>query len=59
LGEQDLIIPIKSTYRFQNHLPNYSLVILKNLGHMPTKESPNESLKVVMRFEKLKFIDRF
>jgi pimeloyl-ACP methyl ester carboxylesterase len=49
-GEQDLLIPTKSAYRFHDDLPNDTLVILKNLGHVPMEESANESLKVVMGF---------
>jgi pimeloyl-ACP methyl ester carboxylesterase len=51
-GEQDLLIPIKSAYRFHNDLPNDSLVILKNLGHVPMEEGAMESLEVVLAFLK-------
>ncbi len=51
-GEQDLLIPIKSAYRFHNDLPNDTLVILKNLGHVPMEEGAKESLEVVMGFLK-------
>jgi pimeloyl-ACP methyl ester carboxylesterase len=52
-GEQDLLIPTKYAYRFHNDLPNDSLVILKNAGHVPMEESPKESLEVVMGFLKM------
>jgi pimeloyl-ACP methyl ester carboxylesterase len=51
-GEQDLLIPLKSAYRFHNDLPNDTLVILKNLGHVPMEENPEESLAVVLNFLK-------
>lgn len=51
-GEQDLLIPTKSAYRFHNDLPNDTLVILKNLGHVPMEEGARESLEVVMGFLK-------
>jgi pimeloyl-ACP methyl ester carboxylesterase len=51
-GEQDLLIPTKSAYRFHDDLPNDTLVILKNLGHVPMEEGANKSLKVVMDFLK-------
>lgn len=51
-GEQDLLIPTKSAYRFHDDLPNDTLVILKNLGHVPIEEGARESLEVVIRFLK-------
>jgi pimeloyl-ACP methyl ester carboxylesterase len=51
-GEQDLLIPTKSAYRFHDDLPNDTLVILKKLGHVPMEEGAKESLEVVMRFLK-------
>jgi pimeloyl-ACP methyl ester carboxylesterase len=51
-GEQDLLIPTKSAYRFHDDLPNDTLVILKNLGHVPMEEGAKESLEVVMGFLK-------
>ncbi len=54
-GEQDLLIPTKSAYRFHNDLPNDTLVILKNLGHVPMEEGAMESLEVVMGFLKGEF----
>jgi pimeloyl-ACP methyl ester carboxylesterase len=51
-GENDLLIPTKSAYRFHNDLPNDTLVILKNIGHVPMEESPNESLVAVLAFLK-------
>lgn len=49
-GDQDRLIPIKNAYRFQNDLPNDTLVILNDVGHVPMEESPESSLKVVMAF---------
>jgi len=51
-GEQDLLIPISSAYRFQDDLVNDHLVILKNSGHVPMEESPEESMAAVMEFIK-------
>ncbi|MEQ1554524.1 MAG: alpha/beta hydrolase [Ferruginibacter sp.] len=51
-GEQDLLIPIKNAYRFHNDLPNDTLVILKNVGHVPMEENSIESLVVLMNFIK-------
>ena len=49
-GEQDALITIESAYRFQQDLPNDTLVILKNSGHVPMEESPIESLSAVLSF---------
>jgi pimeloyl-ACP methyl ester carboxylesterase len=51
-GEQDLLIPTKYAYRFHDDLSNDSLVILKNLGHVPMEEGAKESLEVVRGFLK-------
>jgi pimeloyl-ACP methyl ester carboxylesterase len=53
-GDQDLLISTKSAYHFHNDLPNDTLVILKNAGHVPMEESPKESLGILLEFLKLK-----
>ena len=49
-GDRDALIPTESAYRFHKDLPNDTLVILKNSGHVPMEESPVESLEAVMSF---------
>jgi len=49
-GEQDLLIPTKSAYRFHDDIPNSTLVILKKSGHVPMEESPKKSLDSVLSF---------
>ena len=49
-GEQDGLIPLSNAYRFHTDLPNDTLVILKNMGHVPMEENPKESLKAVLDF---------
>ena len=49
-GENDELIPPNIAYQFQDDLPNDTLVILKNVGHIPMEESPDESLKPVLKF---------
>ena len=39
-----------SLINFQKDLPNDTLVILKNSGHVPMEEDPEESLEVVLPF---------
>jgi pimeloyl-ACP methyl ester carboxylesterase len=53
-GDQDGLIPVASANRFQADLPNDTLVIMKNLGHVPMEEDPKASLAVVRQFLKLK-----
>jgi pimeloyl-ACP methyl ester carboxylesterase len=49
-GEQDLLIPMENGQRFHDDLPNDTLVILKNMGHVPMEENPVESLRPVLEF---------
>jgi len=51
-GEQDLLIPVAYATRFHNDLPNDTLVVLKNVGHVPMEESPMESLAPLLAFLK-------
>ena len=51
-GENDMLIPIENAHLFHDDLPNDTLVILKNAGHVPMEESPKESLEVVLGFLK-------
>ena len=49
-GEEDELIPSEMAYLFHDDLPNDTLVILKNVGHVPMEERPSESLKPVIEF---------
>lgn len=49
-GEKDLLIPMDNAQRFHDDLPNDTMVILKNMGHVPMEENPAESLKPVVDF---------
>ena len=51
-GEKDLLIPLKYAYNFNNDLPNDTLIILKNVGHVPMEESPQESIMPLLAFLK-------
>ena len=51
-GEEDELIPSEMAYLFHDNLPNDTLVILKNVGHVPMEESPSESLMPVIEFLK-------
>ena len=49
-GAEDLLIPVEMAYRFQEDLPQSTLVILENVGHVPMEENPAESLAPVWAF---------
>jgi len=49
-GEKDFLIPINNAFKFHRDLPNNTLVILKNAGHVPMEENPDESLAAFMGF---------
>jgi len=49
-GENDLLIPVSNAYNFQKDLSNDTLVIMKNVGHVPMEESPKESLAILKNF---------
>jgi pimeloyl-ACP methyl ester carboxylesterase len=49
-GEEDKLIPVENAYRFQKDLPHDTMVILKNLGHVPMEEDPKTTTEVVSRF---------
>lgn len=49
-GDHDLLIPVASAYKFHEDLPNDTLVILKNLGHVPMEEDPKASIIAVKEF---------
>lgn len=51
-GGDDYLVPIASAYKFQEDLPNDTLVILPNLGHVPMEEDPAKSLEPVLAFIK-------
>ncbi|MDW3192201.1 MAG: alpha/beta hydrolase [Cytophagales bacterium] len=51
-GGEDYLVPIASAYKFQEELPNDTLVILPNLGHVPMEEDPVTSLEPVLAFIK-------
>jgi pimeloyl-ACP methyl ester carboxylesterase len=49
-GDHDQLIPVASAYKFHEDLPNDTLVILKNLGHVPMEEDPKASIITVKEF---------
>jgi pimeloyl-ACP methyl ester carboxylesterase len=51
-GDKDFLIPLDNALKFHRDLPNDTLVILKNAGHVPMEENPDESLAVFTAFLK-------
>ncbi len=51
-GAEDLLIPIEKANLFHEDLPNDTLAIIKNSGHIPMEESPMASLKPLRSFLK-------
>jgi pimeloyl-ACP methyl ester carboxylesterase len=53
-GGEDGLITTESAQKFHDDLPNDTLVIMKNLGHVPMEEDPKASVAVVKAFLKIK-----
>jgi pimeloyl-ACP methyl ester carboxylesterase len=49
-GDQDFLIPLANAYKFQRDLPNDTLVIMKDIGHVPMEESPAQVTLLVKNF---------
>jgi pimeloyl-ACP methyl ester carboxylesterase len=49
-GEDDYLIPVSSAKEFSSLLPNDTLVIIKDCGHVPMEECPEKSLEAVLDF---------
>ncbi|MBN2516272.1 MAG: alpha/beta hydrolase [Deltaproteobacteria bacterium] len=49
-GRQDRVLPLKHAYIAREHIPNASLRIIENCGHITNLECPDEFNDVVMRF---------
>jgi pimeloyl-ACP methyl ester carboxylesterase len=49
-GAKDTWIPLETGRRMHNLLPNATLFIIKNSGHVPMEENPKESLLILKEF---------
>jgi pimeloyl-ACP methyl ester carboxylesterase len=49
-GARDLLIPVELGRRFEADLPNDTLVVYQNLGHVPMEEAPAQTVQDVKRF---------
>jgi pimeloyl-ACP methyl ester carboxylesterase len=49
-GDDDRIVPVESSIRLAEQLPNAELVIIPNCGHLPQEECPQPFLEAVTNF---------
>jgi pimeloyl-ACP methyl ester carboxylesterase len=49
-GAQDGLIPLEAAYKFRDALPNDTLVVIPNAGHVPMEEQGEESALVARYF---------
>ena len=54
-GAKDKWIPLDNGKRMNNLLPNSTLYILENSGHVPMEENPKESLLILKKFINLHY----
>jgi pimeloyl-ACP methyl ester carboxylesterase len=55
-GDADTHIPISEAYQLRDAIPNSSLVIFRNCGHLPPTEYPAKFVEVVVNFCKAETI---
>jgi len=49
-GDQDTHIPIENAIKLRNTIPNASLIVFRNCGHLPPAECPEKFVEVVADF---------
>jgi pimeloyl-ACP methyl ester carboxylesterase len=49
-GDDDRIVPTSNTIRLANELPNASLVVIADAGHLPQEEQPQLFMEAVRNF---------
>ena len=49
-GAEDRLIPLEVAQQFHKDLPNSTLVVIDNLGHVPMEEDPERSIEPVLQF---------
>ena len=49
-GAEDRLIPLEVAQQFHKDLPNSTLVVLDDLGHVPMEEDPERSIEPVLQF---------
>lgn len=54
-GDTDRLVPAWNARRLASALPNAEFELIKNCGHMPQEETPDELLRIIERFLARKF----
>lgn len=49
-GEIDLLVPIQDAYKFEEALPNPTMAIYPDLGHIPFEEDPDRTVADLLKF---------
>lgn len=49
-GAEDRLIPIENAYRFHADLPNDTLVVIPDAGHVPMEEDPHATVTAIQQF---------
>ena len=49
-GAEDRLIPLEVAQQFHTDLPNSTLVVLDDLGHVPMEEDPERSVEPLLQF---------
>ena len=49
-GDDDRVVPVKQTERLARELPNASLTVIPDCGHIPQEEQPEALFDILMRF---------
>lgn len=56
-GDHDRVVPIASAERFHKDIPDSRVVIMKNCGHVPQEEFPDETAAAMREFLSLLSVD--
>ena len=51
-GDHDVLVPHTLSEKFQNAMPNDTLILYTNMGHIPMEEMPEQSVQDAIRFLK-------
>jgi pimeloyl-ACP methyl ester carboxylesterase len=50
MGDDDRIVPTADSIRLYRELPNASLEVIRNAGHVPNEEQPQSLMEAVTGF---------
>lgn len=49
-GAEDRLIPLENAYRFHEDLPNDTLIVISDAGHVPMEEAPESTVAAIQGF---------